>query len=118
MRHVISQAFGNFPGLEDALKSPLDEQKAARLAQIELAKTAAAAEAAHEADLISALQEPEEPAQEVLAGYTLFEVEQDSIRKAAREVLLGLGPMCVCIFERTSRMPIAWYNYHELKRWD
>eukprot|EP01051_Picozoa_sp_SAG22_P015782 SAG22_NODE_2119_length_2982_cov_1.743670_1_plen_994_part_11 len=114
----LQKAFADFPGLEEVLKSPLDEQKTARLAQLEAAATTAAEAAANEEELMALIQDPEEPAQEVLAGYTLFEVEQDCIRRAPREVLLGLGPMNVCVFEPTIRSPIAYYQYDELDRWD
>ena len=143
VRHMKRPASRLCPaGLEEVLKSPLDEQKTARLAQLEAAATAAAEAAAAEEDMMALIRDPEEPAQEVLtgghslwnllppsfgsqpradtslclqvlAGYTLFEVEQDCIRRAPRDVLLGLGPQNVCIFtnEPEFRSPIAWYQY-------
>lgn len=59
---------------------------------------------------------------ETMAGYTLFPVEQDCIRHAEREALLGVGPMNICVFTNEEdpgkRSPVEWYTYAGLRSWN
>ena len=103
---------------------PLSSLAAVPLTPGNLGPQAAAAESEEQtlAELLEAEGLAAEPEQEVMAGYTLFEVEQDNIRHAPRSALLGVGPMNICVFTAeaaaAARSPIEWYTYDGLKRWD
>ena len=114
----------HLPLLASLANHPLSSLAAAPLTPGCLGQAAAAAKSEEQtlAELLEAEGLAAEPEQEVMAGYTLFEVEQDNIRHAPRSALLGVGPMNICVFTAeeaaAARSPIEWYTYDGLKRWD
>ena len=114
----------HLPLLTSLANHPLSSLAAVPLTPGNLGQAAAAAESEEQtlAELLEAEGLAAEPEQEVMAGYTLFEVEQDNIRHAPRSALLGVGPMNICVFTAeeaaAARSPIEWYTYDGLKRWD